>query len=139
MTLKVNQNFLNSFLGGHANALQLGSTPKLEIFSGVMPEVTDSFSFAPANYSAQRLGLAGTLTLQTVNGAIRFNQIPAAFNGTASGVAAWFALYNSSTASRCIIGTITSAADGTGVLLLENVNVVSGQPIVVTDLGVRAL
>lgn len=138
MTIKVNSAFGVDMLT-QMLPYSTGVSPRLEIYSGVMPDVDDAFVYAPANYAAQRLGQTAlnAFSLQMLNGVMRFNQIPAAFAATAGGTATWFAMYHNSSNSRAILGTITDSADGTGVLILDTVTIINGQNINVLDVGIR--
>lgn len=135
MTLQVNNAFTSELVTDIINAIQ-SSGLHLDIFSGTIPDVDVNYTFTATNYSAQKLvGYTNTqFSLQNVSGVLRFNIMPPQINATASGTATWFALYNGTSA---VIGTITDQTDGTGVLLLQSTNIVSGSPVNVLELGVR--
>lgn len=142
MTLQVNSQFITDFFAGFLGTTGLGTSTnsRISIFSGAIPDVTTGFVFAAANYDAQKLAVASSFTLQNTNRTIRFNAVPTPNNAIKTGTATWFALFNSSTttyAGNAILGTITDQVDGSGVLVLESVNLVLGAPVNIIELGIR--
>lgn len=141
MALQVNASFINQLFNSFLNSNVLGANPKLEIFKGEIPEVDGNFVFNSANYTADKLAQLNGFNLQILNRTIRFGTAPPApINATATGTASWFALSNSSSptyAGNAILGTITNQIDGTGVLILENVNLIQDVPFNTIEIGIR--
>lgn len=132
--LQVNGGWVDSLYSGLIGV----ALTKLDIFSGTIPTVDSNFTFDPTAYASQKLlGYTTGFTLQNSNRTMRFATVPPAANATGTGTATWFALYNSTTAANAILGTITDQGDGTGVLILQSVNCVTGQPVNVIEIGIR--
>lgn len=131
MTMQVNKTFVNNFFAGIT--AQLTGATYVEIYSGEIPESADGIT--SSTHSDRRLARVTAFTLEAVNRTLRFGNIPSgSLNATATGVATWFSIISS---SYVLLGTITDQVDGTGVLILENVNLVAGTPVNVIELGAR--
>lgn len=117
----------------------------IQIFSGEMPTVGPDFVWAQATYAPQLLTtiIAQVTTTSDLMG-LRFNPTPATFSANAvkDGVATWFYVTqgspgNASIAVRGIMGTLTDNHAANDALLIENVNVVTGSPVIAIEMFIN--
>lgn len=119
-------------------ASYIGSSPYLNIYKGTMPTSGD-YTDWDLYESSRSSDLLVTLPDAVVEGsvpAIYFDQNkPTPTNASATGTATWGAWVGSSSLKHAIVGPVNDVAGGTGLFMLDDVNIVSGN--LVTCIGFR--
>jgi hypothetical protein len=78
--------------------------------------------------------LAGGADIQST--IFRVKPSPNPVNATATGTAAWYAMYDNTDTEDAFLGEVTGPG-GTGTLRLDNVSLTSGNPVTVTHWGIK--
>lgn len=116
------------------------SNNRLIVYKGTLPADADAYSVA--TYTADELvTFSGTFTL-VHNWSfdppfVTFGVSPTVTNASATGTAAWYAIYNTSQPTRVLLGEVSTSAVGTGTLFLDDVNIVSGNPVTAVSFGIN--
>lgn len=146
MALQPDYNFDGLMARGLQQSISAAGDFNIIFYSGTMPADVDTWT--EAGYVGSQLGSMSDFTYQRtyVEAAIgsavawlimvNFNQIPAVFNATATGTAAWYACVSTSDTSQFYLGEVSDEL-GDGTLKVDDVAFVSGNPVTPISLAVE--
>jgi hypothetical protein len=123
---------------------------KIKIYKGTMPTDANDWNKdgygSPADedllvtFSNFKIDAANTQNVandvQSVIFVTAGKPSPNPVNATATGTAAWYAMYDDAAFDGVLIGEV-SATGGTGTLRLDSVSLTSGNPVTITHFGLR--
>ena len=130
----LNSNTLTRLVKGF---LGVNAKPTIDIYNGPMPVVDDSFVWNVASYASSLLVRfpANTGIVTGVHpGILQISSNWNPVNATATGTAAWFAMY---IGNKAIIGDITDQGPQIAPLYINSVNIASGSPVSLIQLSIK--
>lgn len=105
-----------------------GANALLRIYSGTRPATGG----APTTLLAQ-LTCNATFAPGASNGVLTLNSISSALSAAATGTATWFRIVQSDGATHVMDGSVSTVAEGTGDLRLDDKNIVLGGTVAISS------
>lgn len=142
MTILMNFGLYDEMIRALINVVHsIATNNYIEVYKGIMP--ADANDWTSAGSSADLLvtfnnfKLTQTITQGDVQAMI-FSQTPNnPVNATATGTAAWYAMFSDGVGNKGpILGDVT-VFGGTGTLQLDSVAITSGNPVTIKHWGIR--
>ena len=147
MTIMMNKRFFwamaTAFTRWDASATDL-----IKVYKGTIPADADSYDPASGTYTVDELATFTNYNISPKGGATKDDPLwgsaaftvttgfpsPDTVNASATGTAAWYAMYNTATLTRVLLGDVTLVA-GTGSMYLDTLSLTSGNPVTIMDWG----
>jgi len=130
MALDLSTKFIQGLVTAMVNNFDATSELVVQLYKGIAP--TPPVSFLLANHTVDQLATFTSGSLIEANTRIAFNVFPPNATASATGTAAWFAMYNAVAPTRAIIGDV-SAPNGTSALWIDDINIILGNPVAIVD------
>jgi hypothetical protein len=134
MTIVYDNNTTIAFVDKIRQSYPTQSNNRIVIYKGTMPAAN---AWSEAGSSADELVRFENFTLSDNGYMLFFGVTPVInpVNATASGTAAWAAIFQTLSPEYNITVSVTNAA-GTGGVKVDDTNITSGNPVTVTSVGI---